>query len=51
MKRRPKTRYGLLDDFGEVIRWVWTKPVGRQFVTQRLPSDYELAQAVGDAPW
>ena len=23
---KPRTRYGILDDFGEVIRWVWDKP-------------------------
>lgn len=23
---KPRTRYGILDDFGEVIRWQWDKP-------------------------
>ena len=22
----PKKKYGILDDFGEVVRWVWDKP-------------------------
>lgn len=51
MTRRPRVRYGILDDFGEVIRWTFTKPVGRQFITQRRPSDYEQACKLGDAPW
>lgn len=23
---KPRIRYGVLDDFGEVIRWSWSKP-------------------------
>jgi len=35
---KPRTRYGILDDFGEVIRWVWDKPSSKhyKFVTQRV---------------
>lgn len=29
---KPRTRYGILDDFGEVIRWQW----GNKFITQRV---------------
>lgn len=29
-------RYGILDDFGEVIRWTWDKPQQYKFVTQRV---------------
>lgn len=27
------TKYGILDDFGEVVRWVWERPVGRAYIT------------------
>ena len=26
MSKLPKQKYGILDDFGEVVRWVWNKP-------------------------
>ena len=29
-------KYGLLDDFGEVVRWVWERPVGRQYITVKV---------------
>jgi len=52
MKRRPKIKYGILDDFGEVVRWVWEKPTNRKYVIKRLPSDYELAMiGAEDAPF
>ena len=51
MTHQPRIRYGILDDFGEVIRWTFTKPVGRAYITQRRPSDYEVACKLGDAPW
>lgn len=37
MKHR--TRYGILDDFGEVIHWQWDKPSKNyQYVVQRVPA-------------
>ena len=48
---RPRVRYGILDDFGDVLRWVFERPLNRKYVTQRLPSDYEVSLALGDAPW
>lgn len=51
MTRRPRIRYGILDDFDEVIRWTWDKPAGRRYVIKRLPSDYEVACELGEAPW
>jgi hypothetical protein len=30
-------RYGVLDDFGEVLRWQWSKPSkAYRYVTQRV---------------
>ena len=51
MSRRPRIRYGILDDFGEVIRWTFTKPIGRAYITQKRPSDYEIACKLGAALW
>lgn len=48
---KPCIRYGILDDFDEVIRWTWDKPTGRRYVTKRLPSAYEVACELGEAPW
>jgi hypothetical protein len=31
------TRYGILDDFNEVVRWVWERPVGRAYITVKVP--------------
>ncbi len=46
-KYRHRPRYGILDDFGEVIRWTWTKPAHRRYIIQTA---YEMASAgVGDA--
>ena len=40
MKTKPKTRYGILDDFGDVIRWVWSKPSSSyQFITEKVKED------------
>lgn len=34
---KPRIRYGILDDFGEVIRWQWDKPSKHyKFITQRV---------------
>ena len=34
---KPRTRYGILDDFGEVIRWSWSKPSKNyRYITERL---------------
>lgn len=31
------TRYGILDDFGEVIRWQWEKPASHyRYITERI---------------
>lgn len=51
MTLRPRIRYGILDDFGEVIRWTFTKPIGRAYITQKRPSDYEIACKLGAALW
>lgn len=37
MNRPPRIRYGILDDFGEVIRWQWEKPSENyKYVTKRV---------------
>lgn len=52
MRRRPRKQYGILDDFNEVIRWVWEKPINRKFITRTLPSEYELMMmSAEDAPF
>ena len=34
---KPRTRYGILDDFGDVVRWQWNKPSGNyRYVVQRV---------------
>lgn len=34
---KPHTRYGILDNFGEVLRWQWDKPSSNyKYVTVRL---------------
>lgn len=34
---KPRTRYGILDDFGEVVRWQWNKPANSyKYVTVRV---------------
>lgn len=34
---KPRIRYGILDDFGEVIRWHWDKPSKLyKFITERV---------------
>lgn len=40
-------RYGILDDFGSVIRLTWDKPVGREYVVQVVAkvNRYEVALA------
>lgn len=45
LHRRPCKRYGILDDFGEVIRWVWDRPVGRAYITQKIIR-YTLPEAL-----
>ena len=29
-------QYGILDDFGEVVQWVWEKP-SRPHITRKVP--------------
>lgn len=37
---KPRIRYGVLDDFGEVIRWQWERPAScYQFIRQRVNID------------
>lgn len=37
---KPRIRYGILDDFGEVIRWQWDKPSKNyRYVTQRVRTE------------
>ena len=37
MCNKPKIRYGILDDFGEVVRWQWERPSGNyKYVTRRV---------------
>lgn len=48
MKPKPRIRYGILDDFGEVLRWVFTKPIGREYIREKRPSDYEMSLELGD---
>lgn len=34
---KPRIRYGILDDFGEVVRWVWDKPSPHyRYIIQRV---------------
>lgn len=36
----PKIKYGILDDFGDVIRWQWNKPSSNyRYITKRLNVD------------
>jgi hypothetical protein len=37
-----KLKYGILDDFGEVIRWVWDRPVGREYIVVKIPPKPKL---------
>jgi len=30
-------KYGVLDDFNEVIRWVWDRPTGRAYIEVKVP--------------
>lgn len=37
---KPRIRYGILDGFGEVIRWQWDRPAScYKFVRQRVRRD------------
>ena len=41
---KPRTRYGVLDEFGEVIRWQWDKPPScYKFITERVNRAHEEA--------
>lgn len=34
---KPRTRYGILDDFGDIIRWSWSRPPANcKFITERI---------------
>lgn len=37
------TKYGILDDFGAVIRWTFDKPVGRAFIAVKVPKPRKLS--------
>lgn len=30
IRKRPTTKYGILDDLNEVVRWVWDQP-GKEY--------------------
>lgn len=35
--KQPTKRYGILDDFGEVIRWQWDKPSDNyKFIIEKI---------------
>lgn len=37
---KPRIRYGILDDFGDVIRWQWDKSSNNyRYVTQRVRTE------------
>lgn len=42
--RKPRVRYGILDDFGDIVRWQWSKPTkSYRYITERIkrvPFDY-----------
>ena len=36
-KSKPRIRYGILDGFGEVVRWSWNKPSKNyKFIIERI---------------
>ena len=47
------TRYGILDDDGLVVRWVWDKPADcYQYIIQRVPPKPKLdLSQFQDAPF
>lgn len=47
---KPRIRYGILDDEGQVVRWVWNKPSAHyRYITQRVPT-VDLSD-IEDAPF
>jgi len=47
---KPRIRYGILDDEGQVIRWVWNKPSALyRYIIQRVPT-VDLSN-IEDAPF
>lgn len=56
---KPRYRYGILDDFNEVIRWVFDKPAKsvrhiREDMRPRehkIDSAYDISKDLGDALW
>lgn len=37
-------KFGILDDEGQVVRWVWDKPgLGYQFITVKVPKHKRAA--------
>lgn len=43
---KPKIRYGILDELGVVVRWVWSRPTGQYlYVVQRIVRNDLLAGA------
>lgn len=48
---KPKVRYGILDEFGEVIRWQFTKPsLEFRYIRQRI-KQLDLAELLGQSPF
>lgn len=50
MKSKPKLQYGILDDFDEVIRWTFNKPVDRKYITRKVQrkTPWEVASELGE---
>lgn len=50
-------RYGVLDDFGEVLRWQDHQPLNHKYIKEKIPrqTDWEfakaLAETIGYAPF
>lgn len=41
---KPRIRYGVLDEFGEVVRWQFDKPSGSyKYITERIKAVDVLA--------
>lgn len=48
---KPKIRYGILDAFGEVIRWQFTKPSSEfRYIRQRIKQP-DLVELPGQSPF
>lgn len=48
---KPRVRYGILDEFGEVIRWQFEKPSSEfRYIRQRVKQP-DLAELLGRSPF